>query len=132
VRAVLLGFACLGFACRLVVPAGYMPAPLAEGAWIRVCPAGRGGEFFVPPATDHAGHAHRGEHTPADDHAGHGFSAEYCPTGSLFSTAGAVSTFALSLDHPGSAAPAEGGFAAVTAPPPLPYRSRAPPLPRSV
>jgi len=96
-RSLVLRLAWLGFACRLVVPAGYMPAAPGEGGFIKLCPAGAAGLLVnaAPAAHAHAGH---GNPSSTHDHAGdHNYDTDYCPVGAFFSSAATVPGFELAL-----------------------------------
>ena len=64
-------------ACRLLIPAGYMPAPLGDGGPIQLC------SFGVPSGSGHDDHHdHHGSHDP---HGNHELAWEHCPFGVLLS-----------------------------------------------
>jgi hypothetical protein len=46
-RHVLVKLALIGFLCRVLVPAGFMPAPLADGGPIRFCHGGAAGALLT-------------------------------------------------------------------------------------
>lgn len=46
-RRFLIGAALAGFACRAWIPAGYMPAPAADGGPVVLCPGGPGGGLIA-------------------------------------------------------------------------------------
>jgi hypothetical protein len=79
------GLLLAAFACRALVPAGFMPAALDAGGPIVVCPGGSAGAVFrliaERSAAAHAGHRQH-EHAPDD------FDAwEFCPVGASLLTA---------------------------------------------
>jgi hypothetical protein len=126
-RALLLGLVYLALACRLVIPAGYMPAPLGQGGPIMLCPGG----FFgaAPSVRDdlHAGHhgdhhAH-GEEQSGSEHAGW----EHCPVGSIFAAAALTSSVdlpVLALRHVLQPLEPARAIASIAT---QPYQARAPP-----
>lgn len=61
-RRVLFHLALVGFLCRALVPAGFMPAPLSEGGPIRVCHGGPVGALITALA--------EGRIQAADEHHG--------------------------------------------------------------
>ena len=79
-------YAC--FAFRIVVPAGYMPAPLSSGAPFMLCHGGFEGRLLSalnPPRAQHHDHAtHGASENPGkqDSHA----AWKLCPIGALFSS----------------------------------------------
>lgn len=125
----------IGFACRALVPVGYMPAALGEGGPFVLCHGGGAGAF-LQSLTDHASdgstdhavhmpqHAHHGEPADGSDE----FEAwELCPIG-VAAGAGPVaadlqlSLLSLRFENP---APVADPFVLFASEPP--YRSRAPP-----
>lgn len=115
---VLLGAAYLALACRLLVPAGYMPSAIGEGGPISLCPTGLPAGF-LPETAEHHHH---------DDYKGAERLWEPCLLGAAADTALAVEPVhfeALSLEQaalPAYAARAHHPRRA------LGFRSRAPPL----
>lgn len=106
-RCAVLWLATLGFVCRLLVPAGYMPAPLEAGSLLQICPTGLHGvelqlAALAGPVHAHAGHGQAQADVPAPhDHAGGtGYDNELCPVGALFASAVAVGEFAAPLLAP--------------------------------
>jgi hypothetical protein len=115
-RRCLILLSLLGFACRVLVPAGFMPAMLSDGGPIRICHAGAAGAFFQAFAdyrSGPAGHselAHAGHHAgsqPAaadqdDKHSGDHAAWERCDIGAVFAYAAIAAEFQLvilELDH---------------------------------
>ena len=123
-------FAC--FAVRLAIPAGFMPAPLAEGGPIVICDGGFDGALLAHlGSARHATEAHdaaAGMH--GMHHDGHGSTHDawkYCPVGALFSSAALATSFALPLlsfdfERPELPQPVFRSVVRVS-----PYHSRAPP-----
>jgi len=84
-RRITFGLLLAAFACRALVPAGFMPAPLSAGGPIVVCPGGLGGAVLTRLAR-HASpeHAKHGQH----EHPSEGYDAwEFCPQGASFAAA---------------------------------------------
>ena len=91
-RLALIALVSLGLAGRILVPAGFMPAPLGDGWPIKLCPGVPGNEFLLGAAAEHGGHhdshhgsdhgGHHGDHGP--DERG---DRNPCPVGSVFSSA---------------------------------------------
>ena len=135
-RRALIRVLLLAFACRALVPAGFMPAPLAEGGPIRVCPSGPAAAFFAALGHRHASHtnhAHPGQAgRPSGAHGHDGRSSEHdawdhCPTGTAFAHAALVSeypAFAVERDHAfDRTEPADSATTLLA----QPYWARAPP-----
>ena len=66
---------------RALIPAGFMAAPVAEGWWLQLCPAGMTMPSYRALTTDtpasahgthHPSHTHVSEHGSHSDHASHG------------------------------------------------------------
>src|SRR5690554_1121859 len=78
-RRVIFRLALVGFLCRALVPAGFMPAPLSEGGPIRLCHGGAAGALLElldaarsadaedPRSTGDAGASASHEHHAAAD-----------------------------------------------------------------
>lgn len=132
----------LGFICRALIPAGFMPAAIGAGGPIAVCHGGLAGAFFRQIAEDRGGHgAHGFAHGDADSHAGHQApdtagaapdqasheAWEHCPIGAAFGPAAVGGEFApdlLTLEH--ELEPVEPARPAAFLPVSS-YRARAPP-----
>lgn len=134
-RNLLVKLALLGFLCRALVPAGFMPAPLADGGPIRFCHGGPAGALLTAlieqrsPETsaEHAHSSHEEHHDHTRDDASHeGW--DRCPVGTAFAFAFLTADVALPL------LPLEHGlepdrFDRVFLPViPAHYQPRAPPL----
>lgn len=121
------GFACLvflGLAMRAVMPAGYMPAPLAEGGPFVLCPGGlSGANYFL--ADDDGKHAHGHDHgAEGEDSA---VAWEFCPTGFVSGQAALTADPAVAVPFLKPFAP-EAGHVVATYPAVVPsYHARAPP-----
>jgi hypothetical protein len=115
-RLALIWLGYLGLACRMLVPAGYMPAPLGQGGPVILCHGGIAGEFFKSLRTERADadhHAHHGDassgsHDVAshDDGSGQHEAWELCPIGSALAAVALTGEFALQtleLDEPAPA-----------------------------
>lgn len=99
----LLRLSLVGFACRALIPVGFMPAALDEGGPITICHGGMAGAFFQalaareteprPHAAHHAEHAHTDAHgIVADEERASGDAAahaawERCAVGAAFAHA---------------------------------------------
>lgn len=111
-RRRVIALSLVGFAFRALIPAGFMPAALADGGPIKVCHGGMAGAFFEELAERRAGPGHM-HHAPGVDAgpAGHGdgyessaehAAWEHCPVGAVFAHAvltGEMEIGLLSLDH---------------------------------
>jgi hypothetical protein len=132
-RHPLLYVAYLALACRLVIPAGFMPAPLADGGPLQLCHGGAAGALLAALARQ-AGASGNGDEHHHHDHDAGGVPPsqhdawEYCPIGAVFASAAIVgesSTPVLELEHffvdqPTSILVSSSRTGA--------YRARAPPL----
>ncbi|MCW8845335.1 MAG: hypothetical protein OQK99_05800 [Gammaproteobacteria bacterium] len=79
-------YAC--FAVRIVVPAGYMPAPLSSGAPFMLCHGGFEGRLLSalnPPQAHHHDHSSQGTGEDPDKQNSHA-AWTLCPIGALFSS----------------------------------------------
>lgn len=86
IRTALLRATCIAFACRLLVPAGYMPAALGEGWPIKLCHQGLPEHLL--------GAHHDGHHQEHDQHdSGEQLLWEHCPFGALLGAALIVGEF---------------------------------------
>jgi hypothetical protein len=133
-RHPLLYVAYLALACRLVIPAGFMPAPLADGGPLQLCHGGPAGALFAalaataaPSDSQHEHHHHDrdddGGATPTEHDAW-----QYCPVGAVFAFAALVgepSVDVLGLVHAFAAQPTR---ILVSSSRTGAYRARAPPL----
>jgi hypothetical protein len=135
------------FALRIAIPAGFMPAPLAEGGPVVVCDGGFDGALLARAAApqshhhDHMAMAHdHGSMPMAADHvmpmhgdgAGHdGVHAawKHCPVGAVFGIAALATVFVppLALDLAFDAPPPPQAVPTSTERRAY-YRSRAPPF----
>ena len=121
-----LGYA--SFACKILVPIGYMPAALDEGGPFVLCPGGYQGELVRYLSGHQPGHGASGSHDAAAAEHGPNDGSSNC---SLGTTLGAVapdvsSSIPLALVRAG--VPAASADARVVAAPATRYHSRAPPL----
>ena len=100
---VLAAYAC--FALRIAIPAGFMPAPLAQGGPVIVCDGGFDGALLARAAASHSHHhdhmamAHdhgsmpmaadhtRPMHGDGADHEGVHAAWKHCPVGAVFGIA---------------------------------------------
>src|SRR5690606_37644470 len=130
-RNLLVKLALLGFLCRALVPAGFMPAPLADGGPIRFCHGGPAGALLTALieqlSAEHAHSSHEEHHDHTRDDASHeGW--DRCPVGTAFAFAFLTADVALPLLPPEDG-PEAGRFDPVL-PPLIPahYQPRAPPL----
>lgn len=120
------GLVLAAFACRALVPTGFMPATLASGGPIILCPGGSAGAIVRFLAERTAGeNAHHAPH----EHAPDSYEAwEYCPVGASLGAALEVASvdFVLPvLEHVlETIEPARIVERAVAGP----YRARAPPI----
>ena len=113
---------------KLLVPAGYMPGPLAAGLPVQLCDA----EFASVGLHPHehaasSAHSHHGgvhhEHDQASE-----LHWKYCPSGAL-AAAGAIPVeYRIDLPHAEHERLALRDAAGVTRTPFIAFRSRAPPL----
>lgn len=128
-RRWLAGIALLTMVLRVLVPSGYMPAALAGGWYLSLCPHGMPNPAAVTALANSAHHGHHGAGHQLDhhhDHVDHTF--DHCELGSgltLSATLATVTGFELPqparlLDIPERPAPPRQLF-------PRAYDSRAPP-----
>jgi hypothetical protein len=118
-RKTLLALGLLAFACRFVIPPGYMPASLADGGPIVLCPVGMPADFGSNEPRHHdTGHDH-------DDGA---MAWEHCPLGTLFSSVALSNDFHLTIAAAANdPAPITESFAFVSSTTTV-FRARAPPV----
>jgi hypothetical protein len=131
----LIWLAYLGLACRVVVPAGYMPAPLADGGPIVLCHGGAAGQVLSRlgelAGNHHSEHGdqHRDHHPDTgEDGSGVHDAWEICPLGKVLTAAAITAEFTLhtlELSEPAPATEPRNLTAAVTH---GAYWARAPPL----
>ena len=78
-----LTLAVLGIALQAIVPAGYMPAPIADGLPFVLCPGGVPGAALFAAGADahHAGHD--GEHQQAGEEQEPAPEWQFCPFGAV-------------------------------------------------
>ncbi|MDH4108135.1 MAG: hypothetical protein OEW35_07445 [Gammaproteobacteria bacterium] len=118
------------FACRVLVPVGYMPAALADGGPFVLCPGGYQAELlqYLDSAPGDARHAAgHGAHA-AGDHAAHAERSD-CSIGATFAAVAPTASLPLAMPAPQIVpplAPAERLTASTTR---ARYHSRAPPAP---
>jgi hypothetical protein len=106
-RHPLLYVAYLALACRLAIPAGFMPAPLADGGPLRLCLGGAAGALLEALAAQSAASGGQHDHHHGHDDTGGASPAEhdpweYCPVGAVFASAALVgesSIDVLELEH---------------------------------
>lgn len=133
-RRLLIWLTYLGFACRVLIPAGYMPAPFAEGGPIILCHGGLTGKVFEGFAHqhDHRLDVHDGSDSDAhhggiDESDGQHAAWELCPVGSALSAFAVTADFelhVLSLSQPISPSESPALIASVVT---KSYWARAPP-----
>jgi len=109
----------LAFACRLMIPAGYMPAALGEGGPVTLCPMGLPAGLLP----EHSGHHHDGGESRGAD-----LLWEYCPVGALADTASTVPHIVFHLPVFQEVRPGELEPTSVVSRPLPGFRSRAPPF----
>jgi hypothetical protein len=126
-RRLLRAIACVAVGTKFLIPAGYMPGPLAAGSPVQLCDAGF---HVVLHDHDHSVHAgHGGGHSEHD----HGSKTEelqwkHCPSGAL-AAAGAIPVeYRLDLPVAVTERLPPGDVAVGTKHRFTPFRSRAPPL----
>lgn len=128
-RQFLLRATVLALACNFVVPAGYMPAALADGAPFALCGFG----FQSLGQMGHgAHHDHHADHTDgsanADTDSGSPEDAwEYCPLGALSASSAVTSDFFLLLEDRKAHFQANPEFTSIVPRPVMGFLSRAPP-----
>ena len=118
IRRSLLCLAYLAFACRIVIPPGYMPAALDEGGPVVFCPAGL-------PAGAMSGTSHH--HDDGQDTGDHQLAWEHCPLGAVFDADALAVDIAFHLASLRQAPPIEHSETSIVAATPRGFRSRAPP-----
>ena len=116
IRRTLISAMYLAFACRLLVPAGYMPAAWGEGGPIALCPTG------LPAALmpEHSGHHH-------DDGTDTDHLWENCPLGTLADTAAITPNVVFNLPVSLDISPTDLGLRSTFSRRPADFRSRSPP-----
>lgn len=109
----------LAFACRLLVPAGYMPTAWGEGGPVTLCPTG------LPAALmpEHSGH----HHDDGNDGRGTDHLWANCPLGTLADTATIIPNVAFNLPVSLHIDSANLGLRSIFSRPPTDFRSRSPP-----
>lgn len=155
VRRALEALAVVGFLIRAAIPVGYMPAPIADGGPLMLCPGGpggaallqllqrhraasgmasaepdRGSPYAPPPRHAHEQHAGGNHDTDlgGDAPATEAYAWEHCALGVTLAASALFSAIDLSLPIPAAERPA-----ALEASPPARvsfghYRPRAPPF----
>jgi hypothetical protein len=138
-RGLLARLAFVLFACRALIPVGYMPAPFSEGGPVVLCHGGMAGEFFrgfseaqaLSNADMHMVDHSTGmssEHQHTDEHSDASHDAwDNCPVGTAFSAAAVPQEFALSLPEFGHDFGQAEPDAIIRIVSPSLYRARAPP-----
>ena len=136
-RLALIWLGYLGLACRVLVPAGYMPAPLGQGGPVILCHGGIAGQFLAslqtePTEPDHHAHAHGEAASGAHDGASHDDSGQHeawelCPIGSALAAAALTAEFDLQTVTLSEPAPAVEPVAFATTLLARSYWARAPP-----
>ncbi len=81
-RRLLPLFVLAALACRLLIPAGYMPAALDEGGPIQLCSSGLPSSVLPGGSGQGDHHDHDGSHDPDGSHE---LAWEHCPFGVLLS-----------------------------------------------
>ena len=116
-------------AMRAVVPAGYMPAPLAEGGPFVLCPGGLSGAnyFLAPGDGEHAHHGH-GQGADGDDGA---VGWEFCPTGFVSGLTALAAEPSFAVPFLRQYIPAPGHVAAAYPAAVRSYHARGPPFTQS-
>ena len=109
----------LAFACRLMVPAGYMPAAWGDGGPITLCPMGLPAGLLP----EHAGH----HHDDGDDGPGAELLWEHCPLGALTDTASLMPDIVFHLPVFLNIRPTDFEPGSIVSRSALGFRSRAPP-----
>lgn len=101
-RRHLIGLVLLGLAVRVIMPAGYMPAPIGEGGPFVLCPGGlSGAQYFLADDGEHAdGH----EHDPDDARQANAWA--FCPLGAVFGSAVLVTDLVAAVPSPLTFVPA--------------------------
>ena len=86
-RRALLLLTYLSLACKLLIPAGYMPAAVSDGWPVKLCYSG-----LPENLSSHQGSHH--EHNGEDD-----LGFEHCPLGALASTATLASDYTFDISY---------------------------------
>jgi hypothetical protein len=134
-RHPLLYVAYLALACRLVIPAGFMPASLADGGPLRLCLGGPAGALLQALAAQagasreqheqhhHHDHDNEGGATPAEHDPW-----QYCPVGAVFASAALVGESSVDVLEPDHFFVDQPTRILVSSSRTGAYRARAPPL----
>ena len=113
---------------QALVPAGYMPAPIANGLPFVLCTGGFSGASFL---VAEGGHTHHADHQQAHEHAGDDgerpLEWEFCPCGAVFGSAALIAEYhpPSPLLHKNPSATEIDGIVRSVAT--RPWRARAPP-----
>jgi hypothetical protein len=127
-RRKLIGLLLLGLAVRIVMPAGYMPAPIGEGGPFVPCPGGLSGALFLVDHGSGSGtHHSHGTGDAADADASTDV-WEFCPFGAVFGSAVLVNDSYSALPVVQQGAPPAHRRLPVSLPELRPFHARAPPL----
>jgi hypothetical protein len=134
-RHPLLFVAYLALACRLVIPAGFMPASLADGGPLRLCHGGPAGALLealaaqaVPSEKQHEAHHQHGHDADGGPAPEQHDQWEHCPIGAVFASAALIgdsSVDVLELEH---SFVAQSTRILISSSRTGAYRARAPPL----
>ena len=136
-RRTVIWLAYLGLACRMLIPAGYMPAPLSHGGPVVLCHGGLSGQLLkslIRPASLHE-HAHGGSSSHAPDGAEHAPGGsdgqhaawEHCPVGTALAAVALTGDYVIHLDAIRAPLPEAEPVILVSAPVTRNYWARAPP-----
>lgn len=124
--------ACLGMAGRVAIPAGSMPAPAADGTYVKLCPHGLNGAL-LPAAEGHADHspAVDGERSVPEERRSPSRdsrdTSNVCPVGAAFAFAALLDGGQVVAPLPVIAATSQDGVLESASRATTPSRSRAPP-----
>lgn len=88
----LLWLAALGIALQAIVPAGYMPAPIAQGLPFVLCPGGLSGglSFAVDRGDSRHDHGNEQQHEHGEGDGEASPEWQFCPFGVVFSSTALV------------------------------------------
>lgn len=127
----------VGFASRMVIPIGYMPAALGDGGPIKLCPGGVSPALIQFFEQRRRGHQHDGGDQAPDDggHRSHSSSSDtehdgwrHCPVGTVFSWAPLAAQVDLGVQMLGHVLAVSAPSVPVNLLSDTPYRARAPPI----
>lgn len=118
-----------GIALRAVVPAGYMPAPIAEGLPFVLCPGAVPGLASLAGHGPHdRGHVHGNEEAPPGDSG----TWDVCPFGAVFGASILPPELGPLIAWLAAVSPAAAANAFVPSPITRAWRARAPPTDPSI